>query len=157
MIINEDGSRLPTVTQDAILGFFGDYRYLSNYHICPVTIERITYGSSEAAYMAQKTDDLDTQMLFSVISPPEAKKLGQKIALRDDWELVKVKAMKRCLLAKFSQNKDIQDKLLSTYEKYLEETNNWNDRFWGVCDSSGLNMLGKTLMSVRETLQRTLR
>ena len=55
--------------------------------------------------------------------------------------------------AKFTQNSELAKKLLETDNKYLEETNNWGDRFWGVVDGIGKNMLGHVLMEVRRSLQ----
>ena len=60
--------------------------------------------------------------------------------------------MKTILKLKFIQNPDLGTKLKDTYPLYLEETNNWRDEFWGVCNGRGQNMLGKLLMEVREEL-----
>ena len=43
--------------------------------------------------------------------------------------------------------------LLSTGDKYLEETNHWKDTYYGVCDGVGKNVLGKILMSVRNIIK----
>jgi hypothetical protein len=37
-----------------IHGFFGDYRWLSNFHSCPVYFDGLLYPSSENAYQAAK-------------------------------------------------------------------------------------------------------
>ena len=55
--------------------------------------------------------------------------------------------------AKFTQNKDFADQLVSTGDRYLEETNTWYDTTWGVCDGTGLNWLGKILMQVRDEIK----
>ena len=153
MIITETGARLPTVTDDAILGFFGDYRYLSNFHICtqPIVHDGIDYDSSESAYMAAKTHDRSIKLYMSTLSPGKAKKAGQEIELREDWEDVKIDIMHEILMLKF-KDPELRKKLLSTGTKRLEETNSWKDRFWGVCDGEGLNMLGQLLMLVREAI-----
>jgi len=57
------------------------------------------------------------------------------------------------LFAKFSQSKKLSELLLSTGDKYLEETNNWGDEFWGVCNEVGENNLGKILIRVRKKLK----
>ena len=158
MKIDEDGSRHPTLTDNGIFGFFDDYRYLSNYHLCRVKIGDITYGSSEAAYMAEKCPARKTE--FHSLSPSEAKKLGQKVPLRSDWEYYRVIAMMKVLYAKFDQNKELGCLLKVTGNKYLEETNNWGDKFWGVSvvhrDNyialDGQNILGRCLMAVREMI-----
>ena len=55
------------------------------------------------------------------------------------------------LKQKFS-NPVYKELLLSTGNAYLEETNTWNDCFWGVCNGEGLNNLGKSLMILRNDL-----
>lgn len=64
--------------------------------------------------------------------------------------------MKDIVMAKFTQNEDLKEKLLSTGNTYLEEGNTWGDRIWGVVDSNGANLLGNILMNVRKELQLEL-
>lgn len=142
------------VTDDAIHGFFMEHRCLSNFHEAPLTIDGITYPSSEHAYMAQKSLNRDVQLEISmIVGSNKAKKFGQNIVLRPDWEYYRVAAMLQVLFRKFEDH-DLAMVLLNTGDKYLEETNWWNDKFWGVCNGKGLNMLGKCLMIVREDLKQ---
>ena len=62
--------------------------------------------------------------------------------------------MKNICLAKFLQNPDLKEKLLSTGDAELVEGNTWNDTFWGVNSRTGKgdNNLGKILMNVRQTM-----
>lgn len=61
--------------------------------------------------------------------------------------------MKRALLAKFRQNKEIKVLLLSTAGKKLVE-NTTTDYYWGCgTNKTGRNMLGNLLMDVRAILQ----
>lgn len=156
MIIQYDENkrkvRLPTVTDDKILGFFGEYRFLSNFHICKVEIDSRTFWSSEAAYMSMKSSNVEYKNALSSpgLPPFVAKGLGHSVILRDDWDHYRVLAMHRVVTAKFLQNTELLEKLVATGDKYLEETNDWNDKFWGVCEAKGLNMLGETLMAVRK-------
>jgi ribA/ribD-fused uncharacterized protein len=136
-----------------IKGMFGEYRYLSNFHNCPVQFDGVIYPSSENAYMAAKTLDLQQREQFETISPKDAKDLGRTIDLRPDWEIVKYDIMYKILFDKFSRNSDIRQKLLETGEKYLEETNHWGDRIWGVVDGVGKSALGKILMQIRSALR----
>lgn len=146
-----DGKTYPTVTEDSILGFFGEYRFLSNFHICEVVVDGVVFNSSEAAYMAQKTFDLVTILELAVMTDPkEAKRFGGLIELREDWEEYKSAAMLKVLVAKFTQNKELANRLLLTDNRYLEETNYWGDKYWGVHEGQGKNMLGKLLMDVRD-------
>jgi predicted NAD-dependent protein-ADP-ribosyltransferase YbiA (DUF1768 family) len=47
---------------------------------------------------------------------------------------------------------ELSKMLLSTGNKYIEETNTWGDTYWGVCNGVGENNLGKILMSIRHCL-----
>ena len=62
--------------------------------------------------------------------------------------------MEQILWAKFEQNPGLKEKLINTGDAYLEETNTWNDTFWGVCKGKGQNNLGKILMKIRAELPR---
>jgi ribA/ribD-fused uncharacterized protein len=155
--------RKPIITPYGIFGFFGEYRFLSNFELCSVTTDdgRI-YTSSEAAYMAQKTNDLTTRDKFTKLSPKEARQFGQTIPLKWDWNNYRLIAMFDVTMRKYTQNPELKNKLLATQNKYLEETNDWQDNFWGkdpsvsVVDSTGVNMLGKTIMAVRGILRSNL-
>ena len=108
-----------------IKGFFDEYRYLSNFHLCEVMFDGILYPSSENAYMAAKTTDLEVRKQFETIKPREAKELGMKIKLRDNWDQIKFQVMYDILLDKFTRNSDLRQELLDTGDKFLEETNYW--------------------------------
>lgn len=156
MIINPDGSRQPTVTADGIYGFFGEYRFLSNFHECNISYDGVTYKSSEALYMALKTTDSNLRQHIASLNPSAAKKFGRTIQLRPHWDDVKSIAMTVAVSNKFYQNTALAAALLETGDKYLEETNNWGDTYWGVCDGKGINMLGKVLMYIREELRNDI-
>ena len=156
--------------KDSIKGLFGKFRPLSNFHICDVWYEGGLYPSSEHAFMAAKTLDLETRQKFHkdsfdgidyipTLTCAEAKQLGREIVLRKDWEDIKYDVMLNIVFNKFSHNYDIRNLLLNTGNKYLEETNSWHDQIWGNCicekcaSIEGQNNLGETLMKVREALQ----
>ena len=149
----QDNKVSPLITEQSILGFFKEYRFLSNFHCAPLTVEGITYQNAEAAYMAQKSEDPAVKALFTSLQGKDAKQLGRRIALRPDWDTYRHVAMYNVLCAKFTQNVDLAQKLLSTGQKYLEETNSWGDTYWGVCNGKGQNWLGRTLMRIRSELQ----
>jgi len=135
-----------------VKGFQGEYRFLSNFHPCPVTFESLTYKSSEAAYQAQKTLDGELQEKFTTLNAREARKIGKHIfPIRADWESEKLNIMYKILRIKFSQQ-PMKDMLLETEDAYLEETNYWYDTFWGVYQGKGENHLGRLLMLVRDEL-----
>lgn len=138
-----------------ILGFFKEYRFLSNFHVCEFMWNGIAWTSAEHAYQAAKMGDRDKMLKFSKLSTPkDAKIAGGLITMREDWDDVKYGIMLDIVRAKFNQNPDLQHLLLSTGNAYLEETNTWRDTTWGVCEGRGLNWLGQILMKVREELMR---
>lgn len=143
------------VTESEIAGFFREHRWLSNFHMCPVTVEGITYPSSEHAYMAQKTDSRAIKEHIATIEKAaEVKRYGQTIPLRPNWDEYRIIAMTKVLYAKFTQNEDLKVLLLETGDKVLKETNWWNDRFWGEdVNGNGKSMLGHCLMLVRSMLR----
>lgn len=135
-----------------ILGFFGEYRFLSNYHLCSCIIQDIQFKSSEHAYMYQKSFDLIYQQsIIEAKTPKDAKRIGSLVKLRPDWNEYRKEAMLKALKAKFN-NKDLKEMLTATGDAYLEETNTWNDTFWGVCNGIGQNNLGELLMKIRQNM-----
>jgi ribA/ribD-fused uncharacterized protein len=139
-------------TQDKISGFFGRWRFLSNFWSCPVNFEGILYPSAENAYQAAKTLIKEEREKFIKIDSKSAKTLGREITIREDWDQIKRVVMYQILLDKFVRNSELGQLLLDTGDKYLEERNYWNDIYWGVCNGKGSNNLGKILMQVRSQL-----
>lgn len=132
--------------------FEGKYAFLSNFYECPVTLDGITYQNSEAAFQAQKVIDPNQRKQFANLEPGKAKRLGRKVELRSNWDWYRDYAMKEVLEAKFTQNKDLLEKLLDTGDATLIEGNWWNDTYWGICNGKGSNKLGRFLMELRSTL-----
>ena len=137
----------------AIEGFrdeSGRPSFLSNFYEASVTLDGITYKNSEAAFQAQKCKTREERLKFANLSGKEAKRLGRKVELRDDWEQAKLSVMRWVVHEKFSQNPDLAAKLDETRGRDLIEANNWNDTFWGVSNGNGENHLGKILMEIRD-------
>jgi ribA/ribD-fused uncharacterized protein len=143
-----------TMENTPISRFDGKHRFLSNFYHAPLTVIGIPYLNSEAAYNACKTLDVEVRTQFSTLDPSAAKKLGRRVKMRDNWdEITKVECMELCLWAKFGGNPSLKEQLLATGERELIEGNNWNDKFWGVCNGQGQNILGKLLMEIRKRIQ----
>ena len=142
--------------KDGIYGFSGCYMFLSNFYPTKIEYEGLQYNSTEAAYQSAKTLDKQLRLKFTNIIASKAKKLGRQLNLRKDWEQVKVDIMYELLIKKFS-NESLKQQLLSTGDKYLEETNYWGDTFWGVSKNKGNNILGKLLMKVRGEINNVSR
>ena len=140
---------------DNVLGFFGEFRFLSNFWPCEFRWEDITWSTSEHAYQAAKLKNKELMVKFSKLSTAkDAKIAGQLISCREDWDQVKYLIMYEIVSAKFNQNPELRRMLLDTGTAYLEETNTWNDTTWGVCRGVGKNWLGMILMQVRSELSR---
>ncbi len=133
--------------------------------------DSITYSTAEHYMMAQKAllfDDLDCyNKIIQTPNPGAAKAFGRQVKnftesiwLENRWDIV-VKAN----LLKFSQNPKLKEFLLNTSNRILVEASPV-DKIWGVGLAKdnpkienpnlwkGLNLLGFTLMEVRELLNQ---
>lgn len=138
--------------EQKILGFKGEYRWLSNFWPATVHLDGVRYPTVGNAYQASKSINLADRDFFATCSPVDAKAAGQKIRQRTDWDKIKVSVMTNLNMLKYFQHNELTLKLINTGDAYIEETNNWGDVFWGVCDGQGQNMLGKILMAIRSRL-----
>ncbi len=127
-----------------IHSFTGSYRFLSNFFIEPD-------GSHvEGEYQAHKVWPVDWRI--ADMSPSQAKRVGQALPLRHDWERIKIIVMRTLVTRKFDDHPTLALQLLNTLDAELIEGNYWNDTYWGVCRGVGENHLGKILMQVRDEL-----
>ena len=113
---------------------------------------RFNLSKLRAAFQAAKTLDQEDRKRFQTMAPTIAKREGYKVKLRENWEDIKIDVMYQIVLAKFSQNEFLKQKLIATGREWLEEGNTWGDRTWGTVDGIGNNYLGKVLMAVRSVL-----
>nr|WP_280519887.1 NADAR family protein [Rhizobium cremeum] len=137
----------------AIDEFRGDYRFLSNFYLSPFPWEGFTVASVEHAYQAAKAEDLaERKKIVFAKSPGLAKKLGNRVMLRADWDEVKIGVTRELLALKFAPRSSLAKRLLATGNAHLVEGNHWGDQFWGVCDGVGENHLGRLLVERRDHL-----
>lgn len=129
--------------------FSGDYRWLSNFWLCPIVLGDYVYPSTENAYQAAKYPKAERQQ-FTTCSPAMAKKLGQRIEPPKSWDAEKLRVMRKVVEQKFRKNTFNALLLRDTLDQEIIEGNTWGDTFWGVCDGVGDNNLGKILMEVRD-------
>ena len=148
---------------EVIKSFTGERAFLSNFATCSIFYEDIMYSSVEHAFQAAKSLSVDDRvMVASAATPGQAKKLGRKVTLREDWEQVKNSVMYQLLALKFSQGLS-RAELFSTGEAVLIEGNTWHDQYWGSCtctehkDIMGRNQLGVNLMCLRADLRNRQR
>ncbi len=165
LIIDKEKARnIVSHTETEIKGFFGEYRFLSNMQRCEVFFDGERYVSDENAYQAAKYPK-DKRDYFKTCTPGESKTYAienqESAEPKETWDTKKVEVMKSLLEQKFDKNinADLHSQLLKTGSKYLEETNYWNDSFWGVFKEKsedmgeGENNLGKLLMEIRDSVK----
>jgi ribA/ribD-fused uncharacterized protein len=136
-----------------IKGFFGAYSFLSNFHPCEVYFEGYKYPSSENAYQAAKGLP-HTRAAFTLMTAIQSKTAWKNLDPEDliqNWDMIKYDVMCKVVFNKFAHNKDLRKELLRTGNKYLEESNHWQDSYWGydVIKGKGSNKMGEILMRTR--------
>lgn len=137
----------------AITSFSGEYRWLSNFYYAGVFFEGRLYPSTEHAYQAAKTlSSAEREAVKLCKTCGQAKRLGQTVTVRPDWESVKLDVMYAVVWYKFANHDNLKKLLLATGDQHLIEGNTWRDYFWGVCGGRGENHLGRILMDVRNKL-----
>lgn len=140
---------------ETIYQFNGEYRYLSNFWLCSFEWNNFLWPSSEHAYQAAKSLNYHEWAAICQphITPGQAKRLGKCLAIRPDWEQIKVGVMEEIVTCKFLQNPELFAMLKATGSADLQEGNTWGDKIWGIsppASGKGQNLLGKILMQVRE-------
>jgi len=141
--------------------FRGAFGFLSSFHACRVEHEGRAFESLEHAYQAAKTEDpAERERIAALPTAAEAKRAGRRIAVRGDWDEVKLGVMRDLLRSKFS-DPELRLRLLATGDRELVEGNHWHDLFWGRCtckrrghEDEGANHLGRLLMELRSELGR---
>lgn len=146
-------SDLFNVNSGVISEFKGEYAFLSNFYKRPVVYEGITYGSTEAAYQAQKCSTDGQKLEFTKLTPSQSKQRAKIIAVRDGFYEDNMQIMYDLNMYKFTTYADLKEKLLATGDKLLIEGNTWGDRFWGQVRGVGENYLGIILMLVRQHIR----
>lgn len=133
-----------------------DYGCFSNFSPHPIQLKGKRWPTSEHFFQAQKfAGTLDEETVRLAKSPRIAARMGRsrERPLRGDWEKVKDAIMYEAVLAKFTQHDHLRETLLGTGDATIVE-HTANDRYWGDGgDGGGKNMLGATLMSVRQELR----
>jgi ribA/ribD-fused uncharacterized protein len=159
----EQWREIASHTENEIKGFFGDYRFLSNFWPAKVFLEGDAYATIENAYQAAKYKK-EERIYFFTCTAKEAAKYTREHPMDNytvaEWDEAKYAIMDDLLAQKFDPvlNVDNYEKLKLTGVRYLEESNYWEDKYWGVHKlrveevGEGENNLGKLLMKIRSTL-----
>lgn len=128
----------------------------SNFSKHSFNLDDETWLTAEHYFQSRKfLDENVKEKIRAVESPMDAALIGRNrnYSLVKNWESIKDEVMRVAVFAKFSQNDDIKEILLSTGDaKIVEHTK--NDSYWGDGgDGNGKNMLGLILMETRIKLR----
>ena len=79
----------------AIIEFRGETRWLSNFAEAEVEWEGRKYPTTEHAYQAAKTTiEEEIEWVRTAPTPGKARRRGQKVTMRPDWDDIKISVMK---------------------------------------------------------------
>lgn len=129
---------------------------LSPFYKCRFYLDENWWTSVIHYYQANKTEKNNTIYLQirDAESPEDAKRIGSTLKSMPFWLDNRLALMEKATYAKFSQNRDCMNVLISTGTKPLVEYS--HDKFWGG-RNFGENNMGKILMRVRTQLRIKLR
>ncbi len=144
--------------------------YLSNWYPSHFTLDGVEFSSMEQYMMYKKAvifgDTENAKTIMESDDPAKIKAAGRRVTGYNDhlWNGIRQIVVYEGLMAKFAQNADLREKLLGTGTALLAEFAG-TDPVWGIglntfnpdrYDTSkwrGRNLLGYTLMIVREKLR----
>lgn len=151
------------------IAFSGQNVPFSNFYPVKIVYNGSEFNSAEHAYQHKRAvfvgDTKSAHDIKSVRTPQEAKRIGAKLPLSKEWDVVKVTKMTEIVYTKFGQNPLLPDYLLCTGNANLVEAT--HDKFWGcgctiraqkLRDSQwqARNQLGAILVSCREEIHKHL-
>ncbi|MBR3245936.1 MAG: NADAR family protein [Parasporobacterium sp.] len=144
--------------------------YLSNWYSSPFDLDGRHFTSVEQYIMYRKCmafgDEVSAEAVLATDDPAKQKDIGRKAAgyIHPVWCGMRQMVVFRGLMAKFSQNEELKQKLLDTEDAFLVECAGsdkvWacgirlkDDRRFDSANWDGTNILGFALMEVRECLK----
>ena len=146
--------------------------YLCNWYISPFDTDGKHFSSVEQYIMYRKCmlfgDRKSAEEVLSTDDPAVQQALGRKATgyVHNVWQGKRQMVLFKGLMAKFSQNQELLEKLLGTGDSWLVECAG-SDKIWAcgirlddekrhdTTNWTGTNILGFTLMEVRTILQVT--
>ena len=139
-------------------GAENNYREFSNFWMVDLLwLQERSWKTTEHYFQAMKFEHSpkDFDEVANLATPVKAARAGRdpKRPKRADWQDIKDGIMFEACLAKFSQNPRLWELLDSTGDCHLVERSP-NDKYWGDGgDGTGRNMMGITLMKVRQHIR----
>ena len=144
----------------------------SQWYDCSFTVDGVQYHTAEQFMMASKArlfgDEEVSQEIMAADNPSDYKKLGRKIRGFEQtlWDARKYDIVVEGNKAKFGQNPELREFLLSTGNAIIAEASPY-DKIWGIGldreqaqkgtveQWKGENLLGCALMDVRDWLRNS--
>lgn len=161
---------MSTTTKQAYTLFYSNSSPFSNWYMSDFKMDSLKFNCSEQAMMYLKAklfkDDEAANKVMAAKTPKEQKIIGRSVKNFDQtvWEENRDAVMDKILLAKFSSSDELKEVLLETEGTRCVECSR-TDIVWGIgfgvddpesqdeTQWRGLNLLGKSLDRVRETLK----
>lgn len=143
----------------------------SQWHKAPMTIDGVEYNCCEQYMMHQKAltfNDLEiAEKVLQTSNPKDQKALGRQVKgfNKDKWDSVCLGIVYKGNFAKFTQNTDLMEELLSTKDRLLVEASPL-DKIWGIgmaeqdpgvddpANWKGLNLLGWSITLVKQQIKK---
>lgn len=153
--------------------FFWNGDVFSNFHPCQFIVNGVKYVNSEQYFMAQKALFFEDKESYNKImkehNPHECKKIGRRVKNfnAELWDGASYAIMKEGVMAKFSQNPHLKQKMIFFQNQEFVEASPF-DAIWGVKMGEndpnienkekwcGLNKLGQIMTEVRDFLKKEL-
>ena len=147
--------------------------YLSNWYTSPFDLDGMHFTSVEQYIMYRKCkifgDEISAKAVLATEDTATQQAIGRNAAgyIGSVWAGMRQMVVLRGLMAKFSQNEDLKQKLLDTGDAYLVECAG-SDKIWACGirlnddkrfnaeNWTGDNILGFALMEVREMLREAV-
>ena len=147
-------SNVQSISPRHVVLFKGSANPFSNLYHTTLSIRGMTFKSLEHCYQYEKAlhncDPVRAEKIRHCNTSFEAMRMGKRIKLNLEWHEIKADVMARLLRTKFSQCAIFRKKLNATRGcRLVEDTANI---YWGRgYNGQGMNMLGKLLMSIRDS------
>lgn len=145
------------------IGFMSEESFLSNFYLCPVTVDGYTFSSAEHAIQYKRSivggrEDIGVEVK-QTLNPADAKMLGERVDHNKKWDNAKIGLIRSIVRQKFVENNGLKLKLLETVGYTLEEST--FDRYWGTGvpvysrefkrgKHTGKNIMGRMLEEIRD-------
>lgn len=152
-----DWEKFAIHNESEVKGFFGEYRFLSNFWPAKIILDDVEYKSIELAYQAAKWKP-ESRDIFLTCTGLDSIDYNRNNTPNgysvDEWDSIKLNIMTNLVRQKFDPtiNPENHKLLIETQNKHLEEMNWWGDLYWGTDkNGEGENNLGNILMKIRDS------